>query len=281
MTHGDLSVRTRPNLLIFTDLDGTLLSETDYDPGPARPVLERCRQNSIPVIFCSSKTAAEIIALRETLGNADPFICENGGAIYLPLGAFPETGITTRREGDYEIIEIGTPISRLREVLRRATAKTGADVKGMGEMSLEEVCDLTGLKEKEAILAMKRQYDEPFILISGNSEALEREIKSQGFTMTRGGRFFHILGGSDKGKAVRILSELYRKGAGHLLAAGLGDAENDLPMFRAVDRAFLVQKPGGQWGSLPHLPNLTRIEGVGPEGWVKAIDSLLNETGYG
>ncbi len=271
---------TKSPIVIFTDLDGTLLSEETYEPGPARPVLARCRRNGVPVVFCSSKTAAEIIALRETLGNTDPFICENGGAIYLPAGRFTGAGIPLKREGDYEVIPIGTPISPLRKALHNAAMKTGAVVKGMGEMSLKEVGELTGLNEAEANLAMKRRYDEPFLLVSGDPDALEREIRAAGYTMTRGGRFFHILGGSDKGKAVRILSELYRKQAERLLTAGLGDAENDLPMFQAVEYAFLVQKPGGHWVSLPRLANLTKIRGVGPEGWAKAVGSLLDETGY-
>ncbi len=262
-------------IIVFTDLDGTLLSEDTYAPGPALPVLKRCRDLGVPVIFCSSKTAAEILALRERLRNTDPFICENGGAVYLPTGSFPELHLPVKRAGDYEIVEIGLPVTRLREVLREASRKAGASVKGMGEMSLDEVRALTGLDEKGATLARQRAYDEPFILLSGDPDSLKREISAARLTMTRGGRFFHILGDSDKGKAVRILADLYRKERGPVTTVALGDAENDFPMFRAVDRAYLVQKPGGSWTNLSALPNLVKIEGIGPEGWAKAVAALL------
>ena len=261
--------------VIFTDLDGTLLSEETYDPGPARPALEQCRSEGIPVIFCSSKTAAEIIALRKNLGNTDPFITENGGAIYIPREtplAIPPTAKNTR---GFAIIEIGAPISKLRAALKTASEKSGTKVKGMGKMTLEDVCQLTGLKKTQAGMAMKRQYDEPFILVSGNAGHLETEVHRLGYALTRGGRFFHALGGSDKGKAVQILSHLYRARFGIIQTFGIGDAENDLPMFKSVDRAFLVKKPTGKWAAIPPLPNLEKIDAIGPEGWVKAIHHAI------
>ena len=269
-----------PLPIIFTDLDGTLLSEETYAPGPARPLLERCRLAGIPVIFCSSKTAAEIIALKKDLHNTDPFIAENGGAIYIPRESPLTLPETVRDMGNHAVIEIGAPVSALRRALKAATGKTGADVRGMGEMTTEEVCRLTGLKEVQAGMAMKRAYDEPFILTSGNPEYLEEEIRRLGYTMTRGGRFFHILGGSDKGKAVQILSSLYHACFGTIQSLGIGDAENDLPMFKAVDLGFLVKKPSNKWAEVPALPHLTRVDGIGPQGWAQPVSRLLCETGY-
>ena len=267
---------TLPRLLIFTDLDGTLLSTTSYDPGPARPILERCRELNIPVIFCSSKTAAEIIALKRVLNNPDPFICENGGGIYIPRGTLPMPATGARQEGAFDIIEIGVSVSRLREVLKAAASESGVAVKGMGEFSLPEICEWTGLTPSAAALARERRYDEPFIIERGDSASLQEIIERSGLTMTRGGRFFHILGGADKGKAIEILTDLYRRKYGSTPTIGLGDAENDLPLFLAVDRAFLVQKAPGQWADIPPLQNLKRVEGVGPEGWIHAIESALS-----
>lgn len=279
MEHTKLS-KQPTQILIFTDLDGTLLSETTYEPGPTLPVLKQCRERNIPVIFCSSKTAPEIISLRERLDNSDPFIVENGGGIYVPRGAFPISNFIIRKTGAFDIIEIGAPVSELRAALKTAAEKTAARVRGLGEMSVAEVIQLTGLKEDRAKLAMERQFDEPFILVSGNPERLAREIHQLGYSMTRGGRFFHILGRSDKGKAVKILSFLYKTFLPNLLTIGLGDAENDLPLFRSVDRAFLVQKPSGKWEAIPSLPNLMKVNGIGPWGWAKAVYRLLVEAGY-
>jgi len=276
----DDSSRQIAHIAIFTDLDGTLLSETSYEPGPSLPVLIRCRKYHIPVIFCSSKTADEITYTRKTLGNTDPFIVENGGAIYIPKGNLPVTDVTVRHTENFYVIEIGTPVASLRKALKSAAKKAGAKVRGMGEMSVDEVCKLTGLGRPQAKMAMERQFDEPFILDSGNPERLAREIRQLGYSITRGGRFFHILRGSDKGKAVKILIDLYRTHLPGLLTIGIGDAENDIPLLRAVDRAFLVKKPSGKWETFPSLPNLTKVDWIGPQGWAKAVSHLLDEAGY-
>ena len=63
----------KTNIVIFTDLDGTLLDARTYDPGVAIEALEKCSLHSIPVIFVSSKTRAEIECLREELNNVSPF----------------------------------------------------------------------------------------------------------------------------------------------------------------------------------------------------------------
>ena len=66
---------------IVTDLDGTLMDE-DYDISPARKTLNLLSELSIPVIPCTSKTASEVRHFRIENGLSDPFIVENGAAIY-------------------------------------------------------------------------------------------------------------------------------------------------------------------------------------------------------
>ena len=79
----------RLKIVVFTDLDGTLLDRTTYSYASAVPALESLRQKKIPIVFCSAKTSAEQEAYRKELGIGDPFIVENGGAIFIPYGYFP------------------------------------------------------------------------------------------------------------------------------------------------------------------------------------------------
>jgi len=110
-------------LVLFTDLDGTLLDADTYRYDAARPALERLREHAIPLIICTSKTRAEVEPLRRKLENQDPFIVENGGALYIPDGYFkaPLPG-SSRRDG-YQVIEMGLPYPRLREGLRPSKDK--------------------------------------------------------------------------------------------------------------------------------------------------------------
>ena len=66
---------------IVTDLDGTLMDE-NYDISPAKKTLNMLSEMNIPVIPCTSKTASEVRYFREENGLSDPFIVENGAAIY-------------------------------------------------------------------------------------------------------------------------------------------------------------------------------------------------------
>ena len=71
-------------LLVFSDLDGTLLDSHSYDWQPAAPWLSRLHEANIPVILCSSKTSAEMLYLQKMLGlQGLPLIAENGAVIQL------------------------------------------------------------------------------------------------------------------------------------------------------------------------------------------------------
>jgi mannosyl-3-phosphoglycerate phosphatase len=55
------------HLLIFTDLDGTLLEQATYSFEAALPALQALRERNIPLIICTSKTRAEIEWFRSKL----------------------------------------------------------------------------------------------------------------------------------------------------------------------------------------------------------------------
>jgi predicted mannosyl-3-phosphoglycerate phosphatase (HAD superfamily) len=55
---------------------------------------------------------------------------------------------------------------------------------------------------------------------------------------------------------------------------GIGDSPNDLPMLLAVDIPVLVQGPEGGWEEV-NIPRLRRVEGIGPEGWARAVEEII------
>ena len=75
-------------LIVVTDLDGTLLDHHSYSFRPAMPALACLRSLGIPCILNSSKTFDEMLELREKLNNTSPFVCENGGAVFIPSCLF-------------------------------------------------------------------------------------------------------------------------------------------------------------------------------------------------
>ncbi len=96
-------------------------------------------------MFCSAKTRAEQEVYRDELSIYDPFIVENGGAIFIGQGYFPFTFDYDKTWGGYLVIELGSPYQEIRRLLEEMRSDTGTNFKGFGDMSMEEVAIETGL----------------------------------------------------------------------------------------------------------------------------------------
>lgn len=265
--------------IIFTDLDGTLIDHDTYSYEAANPALKLLKKHGIPLVYCTSKTRAEIGVYVKKLETLHPFISENGGAIFIPKGYFDVDYDYTISHENYNVIELGTEYSKLRQVLEEIKGSVDADIIGFGDLDDEGVSKDTGLDIESARLAKMREYDEAFKVVGQKEKVADRIIeiiKSHGLNYTRGGRYWHLIGDNDKGKAVKILSDIYRKQFGDLQTVGLGDSLNDLPMLQSVDIPYLVQKSDGKHDESITDSNINKVEGIGPEGWNKAIINLIS-----
>jgi len=266
------SMTTTPKLVIFTDLDGTLLDRNTYSFESAEPSLDLIRQKGIPLILSSSKTRAEIELYRKKFENNHPFISENGGAVFVPKDYFSFRFPYDRESDWYFDLELGTFYLQIIEVLESVKKETGIPIRGFSDLTVKEVASLCGLSLKEAEFAKKREYDEPFIIEGGEEEVevVKTKIEEKGMNYVWGGKFHHILGHNDKGKATEILKELYENQFFSISTVGIGDSLNDLPMLLAVDHPIFLRE---KEGSPPEIPfkNMIFIEGTGPKAWNEAI----------
>ncbi len=270
-------------IIIFTDLDGTLLDYATYSFEKALPALRLLKERDIPLIICSSKTAKEIKYYREKLENVHPFISENGGGIFIPKNYFKfeirNTECEITEENNYLVIRLGAPYYDLRKTLEELRNE-GFAVKGFGDMTVREIAETAQMSIAEAGMAKERDFDEPFIF-EGNEKDTRRlfeTIAEKGFHCTKG-QFFHILGNTDKGKSVSILIDSYAKAFGEVTTIAFGDSPNDVPMLENVEYPIIVQRPDKTYGVSGDIPNLRKIDGIGSAGWNKAIIELLSEIG--
>jgi len=269
-------------IVIFTDLDGTLLDAETYSWRPAADALKEIAGRRIPLVIISSKTAAEIEWIRRDLNNQHPFISENGGGLFLPDGYFPFPVPQTRKIEEYLIVDIGVPYARLTAFLDRITREYSLPIKGFHALTVEEISRLAGLSIPEALRAKERGYDEPF-LFDGDSvqwSRLEKAVMAEGLALTRGGRFHHLSGPHDKGSAAGMLMDWYCRRDEDVLFAGLGDAANDVPFLRLVDHPILVRRPDGTYERGIDIPGLTRTDRPGPAGWNEAVRALIHPEGF-
>ncbi len=263
------------NIIIFTDLDGTLLDYSTYSFEKALPALQLLKEKDIPLIICSSKTKKEIEYYRKKLDNHHPFISENGGGIFIPKDYFrfqiADLRLKIEETRDYRIIRLGAKYNDLRNAIE-TLQKEGFDIKGFGDMTVHELAEIAHMTIEEAQMAKERYFDEPFIY-SGFPHKLPQLLKSinkKGFKFTQG-RFYHILGSSNKGIAVSMLINLYKNKYKKIETIAVGDSPNDIPMLERVDYPIIVQKHNGSYDSKIKIPRIIKANGIGPEGWNKAV----------
>lgn len=266
--------------ILFTDLDGTLLDEKTYSFEAALPAVGALQERGIPIVFCTSKTFLETVALQEEMGIMDPFIVENGGAIYYRPGQVTPVGIHADQVGEWRRISLGVPYRALVAQLQAIRQILGIQLTGYADMSEETIAAEDGMSLEGAKRARQREFDEPFRIEACGPEELERlerMILGIGLKLTQGGRYFHISGQSDKGRAVRMLCRFLKEPRFSIRAIGIGDSPNDLPMLEAVDDSIVVMRPGGAYhpALLERLSGAVLAQGVGPEGWNATVLDLL------
>lgn len=268
-------------LLIFTDLDGTLLDHHSYSFQGAVKALNRLQRSAVPLVFASSKTRAELQKLQKRLGLAQPFIAENGGGLFIPADyAMLDTHKLELLNG-YHVKRFGRSYHEIRKIFQ--TLQSEYPVQGFGDMSVTEIMSATGLAREDALLAARRDFTEPFLLTAETSlEELTAKAAAHGLKITRGGRFFHLIAAAqDKGRAVAETRHLFEKDShDKIVTVGLGDAENDFSMLKSVDIPVIVPKPDGSYED-PGLAGLHRAPYPGSRGWGAAVSAILDyyETG--
>jgi mannosyl-3-phosphoglycerate phosphatase len=266
-------------LLVATDLDACLLDENGYGYEAALDALARLKREGATLVAASSKTRAEMEPIVEKLGFEAPFIVENGGAIVIPEGHVAVSRHDAERRGNAVVIALGAKHARLAAELAEIAGECGVTLKSMSAMSLAEIQELTGLSAPQATQAKRREYDEPFLAPAGaDIEALSRSAARRGLRMTRGGRFHHLTGPTDKGRALVELLGIYRAVGRSFTVLALGDSANDLSMLRAADRPVIVPRPSGapDHDLSEALPGAEIAPLPGPAGWNRAILAILD-----
>lgn len=273
-------------LVVFSDLDETLLDGRTYSWEAATNALCALRERSAALVLVSSKTLPEMIPIHESLGLDTPFIVENGGGIALitsaPINSYlsPELFAMGQRIDDHVLIPLGVQYDDLVAALDDISEETGVTVKGFASMSEDEVAALTGLSLADAAKARQRGFDEPFVILDPTSEKglrIEASAAARGITAVRGGRFWHLIGHEGKGKAVSIIIEAFRKCFGSVHTVGLGDGPNDFPFLALVDSPFLLGGAQKRFEVPEEMGRARLILRPGPEGWNEAVTTLLSE----
>ena len=279
--------KVSPSLVVFTDLDGTLLDHYSYSFEPAREAMGILASKGIELILCTSKTKTEVLALRNALANQSPFIVENGAAVYLPKSLAIPADLLAEAEliddGDYWLKRFIEPRAHwlsLLDSIKFEPAFAGAFI-GFNDMSVEEIAEDTGLSLDEASRAKQREFGEPLKWLGDacTKQAFIQQMHLIGAGILEGGRYIHISGDCDKGKALQWSSDFLAKyNSRPMQSIAAGDSGNDIAMLESADYALLVKSPVHDFPQLKRAQasSLYFSNALGPSGWNEGIRYYLD-----
>jgi len=249
-------------LLIFSDLDATLLDHNTYSFQEALPALQLIRKRKIPLILSSSKTYDEMIVIRKELNNHDPFIYENGSGIYF--------------EGNK--VSLGISHSEISNLLQ--DLKKRFSFISFYELGPEGIQKETGLDIYASERAYRREFTEPLIWKDSTQNLIifKQLLQQNNLTAAQGGRFLTISSPKNKGDALLWVKKRYESIAKvKITTIGLGDSENDINMLDCADNAIIVRHPKKLPPNINGHASLIITDAIGPKGWNEAIINILDE----
>lgn len=275
--HSEESTTNVPHVeyLISTDLDGTLLDHHTYSWQEAAPALNTLKEHAIPVVINTSKTKEEVIALQQELQINDPFIIENGSAIFIHANddRFERRGMV--QHGQLLCETLGTQRAHITELLTTLKTTHQFQFSSFSDFSIDDLITHTGLSKDKAALALNRAYSEPLIWqdSEANFSLFCEKIQAAGLKILHGGRFVHVLGKTNKGLAAQTLMQRL-KYEGNTQMIALGDSGNDLDMLNIATTPVLIKSP------VHDFPKCIRADAIkttecGPKGWNDTIMDLI------
>ena len=222
------------NWWVVTDLDGTLMDH-HYDWSAAMDAIRCLQRHGIPVIPCTSKTAEEVLRFRELADLHDPFIVENGGAIYGESAT-----------GELWQQDLGPSWRQLRPQLADLEHELGEPLPALDDLSDAEAVRFLGLSGEALKQAQRRQCSVPFVSpkTPESRHRLQVLAEMRQLGVVQGNRLGHLLGaGVSKGQALKTLKQ--RQGVPDVKVLALGDSPNDLPLLDVSDCAVVVPGAAG------------------------------------
>ena len=264
-------------LLIYTDLDGTLLDHETYSASGASAGIQSALDAGAVIIPVTSKTRAEVEPLMGELNWGFPLIVEHGAAVFLPEWLCTKVAGHLPSQAEYRVKAFAPTLAEWRPIIDKLAQALPGAFQPFSELDVEQVMTLTGLSQEHAARALQREFSDPLYWLGSEEQfqQLHQLCAQQGIDVVRGGRFVHLLQGSDKGRAVRWLTEWYdQREPNKTQTIALGDGENDLSMLAAVDYPVQVRSPSHAFPDFDH-PTCYRTQHTGPDGWSEAIASLL------
>ena len=265
------------NILIFTDLDGSLLNHNNFKFNTIKPFILKCLRNNIRIIPNTSKTKNEVESFSDQLGVDIPYIVENGSAIHnLDLvcshfGKNNKSLILSRTADEiFEIFNNKVPLSLRNQCLF------------LKDMNASKQSKVLGLNGEKLTSALNRLYSIPLIF-NGPIE-IKNELISifndLDIKLHEGGRVFNICDNCSKGDAMKIILKKMEGIKKKYHSIVIGDSPNDISMLALSNQPCVVPLPDQDNLNKLKLKKVIRANQVAPDGWKEVVLKSLDRINF-
>ena len=258
-------------VLIFTDLDGSLLDRDTFKFDKILNYIKDLISKGIFIIPNSSKTKKEIESFNKELNEDLPFIVENGAAIYnlnLINTSFPEK-ISLSREIN-EILDIFN---------NKISKKYKSKCKFIKNLKSDTQLKIFGLPKEKIKLAINREYTIPLLFDGSKADKLNfiKSVNDAGLSLHEGGRVINLCDKVSKSQAMKNVIKIFKKiSKEKLIIVGVGDNFNDLDMLKNSDIPCLVFNDKFTMEKI-NINNCLVSKKPAPEGWEEVVKLALDK----
>lgn len=252
-----------PHVLIYSDVDGTLIDDFGGD------AFDACRAASAwaQVILASSRTVVELARLQDAIGLTGPVLAENGAVVAVRADDPMAPELPGRAE-EVEILgarwRLGHMAPGFDALHRRLRHLSHAD----RDLVAHAITAAKGGTDREA----KARWHSVLLQLPDGPECdrLVAVFRDAGLRAEPGGHWMQLVSDADKGQAATALTAEWTAHHGRPTTVAIGDEGNDVSLFGVVDRAFVVRRPvGGHLKSLLQFPHAEPLDAEGIAGWTE------------
>ena len=244
---------------------------------------------AIPTVWLTSRSRLQFDDARRKHGHTQPFIAEDGCAVYLPEGYFHLTPVSdtsrarkaaTVRLGRFTCIPVAEALPAAADALQTLSQDAGVPVVTLRSLSPRELAQNTGLPQREAELARQRDFDDIFFFAGASDEEVAKflaEGRNRNLLFRQHGVLWSAAIGASVQRCIRELAKLFDR-ALRYHAHILGIATPDLAagLFPFCERTILLtdRKAGEASFEQPDAPHAQHFPLRSPDMWERLLSAV-------
>ena len=264
----------KKKVIIFTDLDETLLKENKYNYNILNNFIKILLKKEYEIIPVTSKTYLEVINLLKQIKYNLPFSVENGAAYYIPIN----------KSKNYVYKKIVNPWAIKKNIIKKILNKSifkahWHNLKYIEDLSIVEQKEITKLNSKQLEAFNSREYSIP-VLISGDKyfkKKFEETLFKYNLKIVFGGKLNNISGLHDKINSLSFFSNQYKKKLRNtkIITISLGDNQNDIEILNNSNYSGIVKNNAYKIVNLKKKKNIFRSFTEAPFGWIEVLKKII------